>query len=255
MSGVPLHNGQDQRAGDAGDAVTLTARSYYMEFFQLLFGRKEPHSYRWSPDSKISELTITVEMPIQQETLTDRPCLAVARGPGSFSHLGWDDVEGRSLITGQKKKVALFNGTMVLNLVSRTALESERLAYYCADELLSRRDWLQRRGFFDIGQNCGVGSPSPAGAIVENDGGEGFYSTSVTSPYILPWVSYITPLNQPIHAGTEVTMQVAAETPCDRKVRVFNRQPFASQRAVFSYPHRTVASCKSKKPTTVKFGV
>ena len=277
---VPRNQNNPYPAGMDGDSAVRLARTYYVEFLQHIFYRRPRGSFHWDPDPHQSEIVITVEMPIKLQTLTDRPCISVARGPMAFSHLGWDDVEERSS-TGRTRKACLLQGTMILNACSRAPLESEDLAYFIASSFLSNRDLIQRRGFLDVGQNLAVGATSAAGAIIENDRGEGIVATTVSSPFYLPWYADITPLNRPLLQSIDLSIESPGgdkdgkpvkklqpepgvpsgflppeESPTTQACVVFRASP-VQKRKFGGVPiqHAAVPPCCGKPPKTSKFGV
>ena len=85
--------------------------------------------------------------------------------------------------TGQQTKSVLVPGTMVVNASSRVPLESERIAWICAEQLWLHRELLMKAGFFEIGRSPAISAVSPAGSIIMNDGADEWYATSVTCPF------------------------------------------------------------------------
>lgn len=173
-------------------------------------------------------------------------------------------------------RTTLYQGTFTLFALSRVMIESENLAYYCATEAMSRRDWLQQQGgFFEAGQVPGIGAPSSAGSIVADDRGDSVIATSVTLPFYLPWKTEITPLGQPILEGMDISM-VVGDGPKNQGVPVPGVPDYPENRDApvdhprrqlrYIYPHshfgarlpspkEPVAPLNPPKPIILRFGV
>lgn len=186
----------------------LRARWLYVTFIQSLFGFSPRGRHHWDIDEENTDITVTTETPINPEVLHQRPAIAITRAPVAFFQLGFDDMLQFDFTTGRKTKSLLVPGTMVINCCSRNDLESEYLAWVVGEYLWLLRDLLMKTGFYDVGRNIGIGSPSPAGAIVANDQGDEFYCTAVTSPFHLYRTSEFTPLNQQIATEIGVALHV-----------------------------------------------
>jgi hypothetical protein len=173
----------------------------YVGFCQGLFSAAPPGTFRFSPSLTDTEIIITDENTINLEVIGKRPAINFTRGPVQSYSLGMDDMLTYNLETGQKKKSILVPGTMSINCVSRNDLESEFIAWIVAEQLWMNRELLMQAGFFEIGRQFIVGSPSPPGSIVSGDSGEEMYCTTVSSPFQFYRTSVNTPLNRHILAG------------------------------------------------------
>jgi len=197
----------------------MTVRYLYTRFIQgLLYSAPRGTNYHWNPDPQISEVVITQESPIKQTTLNQRPVISITRAPIGFHHLGFDDQDGYDFRTGAKTKSILVPGTMVINCCSRVDLESEHLAWVIAEHLWLLRDLLLQKGFYDVGRNIQVGSPSSPGAIVEGDSADEWFCTSVTSPYQFSRTSRRTPLSTGIVRAIEVQLGIGKLRAIERGV-------------------------------------
>jgi hypothetical protein len=185
-------------------------RTLYVGFCQGLFAAAPPGGYHWSPSLQETEIVITDENPIQVDTIGKRPAISFTRGPVQSYSLGQDDMLTYDFETGQKKKSILVPGTMSINCSSRIDLESERLAWIVAEQLWMNREILMRAGFFEIGRQFVVGSPSPAGSIVAGDSADEWYVTTVSSPFQIYRTSQVTPLGQKILEGVSLQFQSKA---------------------------------------------
>jgi len=171
-------------------------RSLFVGFFQGLFHAAPHGAYRWEPYDEQSEIYISDESPLKAETIGQRPAISCTRGPVQFYSLGLDDMLSYDFATGTKRKSVLVPGTMIVNCSSRAALESERLAWICAEQLWLHRELLMQAGFFEIGRQPSIGSPSPAGSIVASDMGDEWFVTSVTCPFQFYRTSQFSPLGK-----------------------------------------------------------
>lgn len=173
-------------------------RELFAGFYQGLFNAAPNGAYHWNEDDEVSQIYISNEEPVKAATIGKRPSISFTRGPVSFYSLGLDDMLEYDPRTGEKKKSVLVPGTMVINCSSRVKLESEHLAWICAEQLWLHRELLMRSGFFEIGRNAQVSSPSPAGSIVQADAGDEWYVTTVSSPFQFYRTSAVTPLGKKI---------------------------------------------------------
>lgn len=182
-------------------------RSIFVAFYQGLFHAAPRGSYHWEPDVDDTEIYISDESPLRAETIGQRPAISVTRGPVQFYTLGFDDALSHDLKTGAKTKSVLVPGTMAVNACSRVRLESENIAWVCAEQLWLHREMLLAAGFFDIGQRPAIGAPTPAGSIVAADSGDEWYVTAVTFPFQFYRTSQTYPLGKSVVNNIEVSVK------------------------------------------------
>jgi len=173
-------------------------RIVFVRFVQGLFFQAPHGSYHWDPDDESTEIVITNENKIDPETCMRRPAVSFTRGPVQFYSLGIDDMMSYEADTGKKTKSVLVPGTVTVNCVSRVELEAEDIAWTIAEHMWLLRDTLMLLGFFEIGRQPSIGSPSPAGSIISGDSGDEFTVTPVSIPYQLSRTSSTTPLGRQI---------------------------------------------------------
>ncbi len=169
-------------------------RTAYAAFVQGLF-RSAPPGYRWSPSEESSEILITDENPVHLSVLGQRPGVSFTRGPVQTMNLGIDDMASFDFRTGSKRKSILISGVMSINCMSRVDIESEQIAWVISEQLWMNRLLMMQCGFYDVGRSWVVGSPSPAGSLVEGDGGHEVYATVVSSPFQFGRNSTASPIN------------------------------------------------------------
>lgn len=185
-------------------------RVLYVAFVKGLFGAAPPGFYHWGPGEE-SEIYISDESPVKSERIGQRPAISFTRAPVQFYSLGLGDIDGYNFETGQTRKSVLVPGTMSINCLSRTDLESERLAWIVGEHLWLLREKLMKLGFFEIGRQPSISSASPAESLVANDGAEEWFCTSVQSPFQFPRSSQVTPLNQQVLSGIELQLRLACQ--------------------------------------------
>jgi hypothetical protein len=185
-------------------------RVLFVRFFQGLFAAAPSGvgAFHWSPHAEETELVISDEEVIQPDVIEKNPAITLARGPIMFQSMGLDDMEQYDMQTGQKTRGMLIPGTMTVNCISRESLESEQLAFFAADHLWILREVMLEQGFFDVGRNIQLGSPSPAGAIIANERGHEFISTAFTVQYMFPRLSTTTPLSRQIVNNIRLSMNM-----------------------------------------------
>ncbi len=172
-------------------------RTLYVAFIQGLFAASPVGAYHWSMDPD-SELVVSDENPIKAESVGQRPAITITRGPMKFYTIGLGDLMDRDVRTDSRTKSVLVPGTMSVNCCSRVPLECDRLAWIVAEELWLHRELLMKEGFFEIGREPILGSPSPAGSLVQADLGDEWYATTVACPFQFVRTSKRTPLNQQV---------------------------------------------------------
>lgn len=178
-------------------------RVLFISFVQGLFKEAPKGSYHWDEDEETSEIIVTNESRLDPETINKRPAINFTRGPVQFYSLGIDDLNTYDPTTEKKTKGILVPGTMTINCISRVQQESEDIAWVVGEHIWLLRDLLMRAGFFDVGRQIGMGSPSPAGSIVANDQGDEFTVTPISVPFQFARTSSLTPLGKRIVQGIE----------------------------------------------------
>ena len=190
-------------------------RYLYAIFVQGVFYSLPRGEFHWESDLQDTEIVITAESPLFLGTLNDRPGITFTRAPVSFFQLGFDDMLNLNDRTGKKTKSLLIPGTMIINCCSKNDLESEQIAWTTAEKLWLLRDLLMQQGFYDVGRNLQVGAPSKAGTIVEGDGADEWFCTSIVSPYHFYRTSSFLPLGRPVLHEIEINACVGVTVPIE----------------------------------------
>lgn len=184
-------------------------RTCFASFVQGLFHAAPVNSYHWEPSLEDTEIVITDENPINIDVVGRRPAITFTRGPVQFYSLGLDDMMGYDFETGAKEKSVLVPGTMSINCCSRNDLESEKIAWIISETLWLLREKLLSEGFFEIGRQPLIGSPSPAGSIVSGDSAREWYCTTIACPFQFHRTSRVTPLNKQIANSIQMSLRSA----------------------------------------------
>jgi len=195
-------------------------RWIYCRFVQGLFHAAPRGAYHWEPDATMTEIVITGESVVNASVVGLRPAVSFTRGPLRFFTLGHDDMLGFDMQTGQKKKSVLVPGTISVNCCSRNDLESEQIAWVVAEQLWMNRDLLMKTGFFEVGREPAVGSPSPAGSLVSNDSGEEWYATTITCPFQFYRTGTNTPLGA--HIANSIGLSLNTSNPIGLSLNTSN---------------------------------
>lgn len=173
-------------------------RFLYSAFAKVLFRTLPRGSMHWQNDEQ-SEIYISDEHPMHSDVLGVRPAISFTRGPIQFFSLGMDDMLAFDPTTGKKTKSALIPGVMSINCCSRVDLESEQIAWFLSEHMWILREKLMGLdGFFEIGRQQQISSPSSAEGIITGDNAKEWFCTTISSPFQFPRTSQSTPLNNNI---------------------------------------------------------
>ncbi len=184
-------------------------RFLYSAFAKVLFGTLPRGTMHWQEDEQ-TEVFISDEHPVHEDKIGMRPCISFTRGPIQFFSLGMDDMLDFDPTTGKKTKSALIPGVMSINCCSRVDLESEQMAWFLAEHMWILREKLMGLdGFFEIGRQQQISSPSSAEGVISGDSAKEWFCTTISSPFQFPRTSQATPLNNAI--VNEIALMVTAQ--------------------------------------------
>lgn len=199
--------------GDLRNSPLEFVRTLFVRFIQGLFHASPVGAYHWEQNHELSQIRISDENPVKSSDCGTRPAITVTRGPVAFHTVGMDDLLDYDPRTGKKVKGVIIPGTMTVNCCSRVDLECDRLAWIVAEQLWMNRELLIRAGFFEVGRQPTIGSPSPAGSLVANDSGDEWYVTSVSCPFQFTRTSSASPL------GARIIQQIGMSLRTRMEVR------------------------------------
>ena len=188
-------------------------RSVYLSFLQQLFWYRPPGDLHWSNTEEETEIVISSDYAIDAARANTRPGITITRAPVMFNSICLDDLLRLDQATGTKVKVVQWSGNISINCCSSVATESEELATFVAEHLWLLRHLIMRQGLFNAGQGIIIGATSPAGALVQNDGGKEWYATAVSSSYQMPRQGAVTPLGHAIFREFEIHVGGAGFVP------------------------------------------
>lgn len=181
----------------------------YLLFLQGLFSQFPEGSYRWSEDEKLSQISITDQVPIPRERVDQIPAIVTMRGPANFASLSLDQMRDTNLRTGEKVRSDLVSATMSLNCLAKNDVEVQRIAWIVARHLRTFKTTLQRTGMHKVGDEIQVGPISPPGALVAGEAEPELFLVTVYSPFHFMWKESVVPLNTPLLRGIEARLQSA----------------------------------------------
>jgi hypothetical protein len=186
-------------------------------FLMDRFSKQKPQTYRWDADDKQTEVVITSQAPLTSEVRGKKPAIVVMFGPVAQVRLGMDDMAYKDNLTGLQVKRLLYSGSYSLQCLSKELFEAQQLAWMCQNMIWSERSILQKTGgFFQIGQQIGLGAPSPPNSMIAQDGGESLVAVPVHVPFHFPWQVLLTPLNRPVLRDMGILLKTREPAPAQR---------------------------------------
>lgn len=204
---VPETQGRASFPGSSFKYTPLRhVRVLFITFVQGLFQAAPKGAYHWAEDEEDTDIIITNENKLDPEVIGKRPAITFTRGPVQFYSLGIDDRVSYDFALDKKVKGVLIPGTMTVNCISRVELEAEDLAWVVAEHIWLLRDLMMKAGFFEIGRQPQIGSPSPAGSIISNDQGDEYTAVPITVPFQFARNSSFTPLGKQIVNNIQQTL-------------------------------------------------
>jgi len=181
----------------------------YLLFLQGLFEQMPSGSYRWQQDEKLSEISITDQVPLPRENVDKIPAIVTMRGPANFANLSLDQMRNIDLRTGAKERTDLVSATMSINVIAKNDVEAQRIAWIVARHIRTFKTTLQRCGMHKVGDELQLGPISPPGALVSGEAEAELFMVTVYSPFHFQWTELVTPLNAPVLRSIETRLQSA----------------------------------------------
>lgn len=160
----------------------------YTTFLQGLFNHSPRNQYRWEPDVRDTEITITGEAPVDLEAVQQHPHLIVQRGGYQWANLSFDKMRNTNLLTGRKTHTDLVSGNMSVHCIAGVGVEASQLAAFVQLGTTYHHSLLQRTGgFHHIGHNVSIGPETPPGALVRESSEAELVMVDVLMPWFLQW--------------------------------------------------------------------
>lgn len=148
---------------------TVQARRVVVEFLQKLFEASPNPALRWVPDSpKKSTILITDSFPTDQQEFGRRPVIVVSTSGAQILHSTIDTLEYESLTGDEKVYSELMSTTIVVTCVSSSELEAEHLGWLVGKYVWLLKNYLRRKGFFDLGRGIQMSPVTPIGQMVHD---------------------------------------------------------------------------------------
>ncbi len=156
-------------------------------FAQGLFKQLPKGQYKWSADPEVTEITITDQMPITNESLSFRPAIITMQGQSSFMNTTMRSLESVNVHTGHHVFRDIIQGSATFNCVSRNGVEASRLAWFLSSQIKALRVFLQRQGpFVRIGHDVIIMGEQPAGLLLSDPSDGGAFNVPVNVPFFMP---------------------------------------------------------------------
>lgn len=204
------------RFGMGNYPPTYQAQRHVTSFLQWRFSLLPQGAYRYveetEPDDRESEICIGLDTPIDPKIMGKRPAITILRGPAAFQGVGFNDLATVKMQDGTQARLDMVPTTLLVNVLSKIPVESERLAWFCMDQIWSLREEITKTApmIHAIGAKPSISPPSPAGSLVNSTDHE-WCVVVVAFPTYLVHTSIKQPLNNPILARVETDVEVKAE--------------------------------------------
>lgn len=247
MSSELITPGLPEPQGRGEDPLYNITRIYLL-FLQGLFKQFPEGSYRWSDDEKLSEITITDQVPVPKDRIEQRPAIVTMRGPAQFANLTLDQMRTVDVRTGMKERTDLLSATMTMSVLSRSGVEAGRIAWIIARHIRTFKTLIQRAGLHKIGDTLTIGPETPPGSMVQGEVDPEMVMVTVQSPFFVQWTEQSTPLdavmlkNIELHLIGGLPQPAALTTDASVELRTLNR-PTIRGRAIGqapSYPNNPI---------------
>ncbi len=204
---------------DVGSSPMLRLQRVIVGFIRGLFAQCPAGSYHWettnssSQDQEGSEIWIGTEGPIDPEIVAKRPAVVVGRGPAAFQGVGIGDIAYVDQATGANVRMDMIPTTLNVNVLSKTSVEAEELAWFIAKHMWVLRNEILRDNSFILytGQRPQLSPPSPAGSLVQGPHSDSdWIAVTVSMPVYLQHMEVAMPLNKKILAGITTTVTASS---------------------------------------------
>jgi hypothetical protein len=186
-------------------------RRTVLAFLQGLFEHADFGCFHWSEILEETEIVITDESPIKLDVVGERPAITVLRAPIQWGKTSLDQMRSIDAKTNGRTHMDLLSGHLSINCCSKNELESEYISWIVANHMwMLRRLMIKNTYIHDIGQGVGIGSVSPAGALVQGSSEGEWHSTPVNVPFYLQNNFSISPVNQTLLNQIGISLGVRA---------------------------------------------
>lgn len=164
--------------------------------------------FPWRANLEETGLVITEEVPLNLDTLKDRPAIAVSLAQMAFNGLTLDDLAHVKITDGAEMHTDTIAGTLVYHCMSRVQHEARFIGWQSARITWLLRKLLIREAHFqEIGRKIRMGPVSPPGALMDGDTEGAWYDFPVEVPFHLQWNDWITPQTRDWDGRPVATLQ------------------------------------------------
>ena len=197
MSSELITPGLPDEQGRGAEPLLFATRLFLL-FLQGLFKQFESGSYKWSDDERLSEISITNEMPFPKDRAMQRPALITQRGGTQFTNLSLDNMRTVDAQTGAKERTDLLACSMSIHCMSRVPLEAQRMGWIVMRHIRDYKTTLQQAGLAKIGDDLSVSGLTPPGTLVQPEADTELVMVTVLIPFFMQWSERVTPTDAPI---------------------------------------------------------
>jgi hypothetical protein len=193
---------------------TLRVVRHLISFLQWRFSLLPVGAYHWQPEDQESvegtksEIYIAGDTPLPAQAIGERPAITVLRSQLQFQGVGIGDMAFHNLRTGGKTYMDLLPTTICINVLSRLAFVSERLAFFVQDQIFSLREEIVRneKCILSLGPRTTMAPPSPAGSLIDSVESD-WINVALYMPTYLQHSTSFTPINVPVLEKVDVKVR------------------------------------------------
>ncbi len=156
----------------------------FVLFSQLMFARKAPGDYHWTPKTSETEITITDQVPLSMETLEQRPAIQLVTATIQNQNLSLDHLEHIDFRTGERTHTDLLSGQMSFNVHAKNEDVAGCIAWWLMEQIKrERRHMMKIAVLHHVGHIVNMGPSSPPGALVNAGSTSESIMVSVMVPF------------------------------------------------------------------------
>jgi len=156
----------------------------FVLFTQLLFARRQPGDLHWNTKASETEITITDQVPLNMDTLEQRPAIQLVTATIQNQNLSLDHLENIDFRTGERIHADLLSGQISFNIHAKNEDVAGSIAWWLMEQVKRERRHLMKIAVLHhVGHIVNMGPSSPPGALVN----AGSTSMSVMVSVMVPF--------------------------------------------------------------------
>lgn len=203
-------------------------RAHLLDFLRWRFSKLPEGSYRWDPstaardDQSGSEIFISAAWPLNPAQVGQRPAITATSVSLPFSGLGINDLAYVDLATGAQVRMDLIPTTTRIHVLSRVALEAERLAFYALEQIWAMRESIVKAEpcLLQIGQRPILSEVTPPGALIQSAANEPEWRVvTIMIPTFIQHSVSTEPMNKHIVRDVRATMNLPQDPGAEAQSR------------------------------------